>query len=453
MARNQSNQREENNQALAVVQPPRLPYPANEAGALGVSPGQWKALVDAVFPSAKSVDGVMLAINYAKARGLDVFKRVVHVVPMYNSALGREVETVWPGVGELRTTASRTGAHAGNDDCVFGPEKKQKFHDKQTRFKGQGSSRESYVVEETSKEMVFPEWAQFTVYKMVQGQRVAFVGPKVRFVETFSGTKGLEVPNARWQRAPYQMLEKCAEAAALRRAFPEELGDQWSAEEMEGKDFAGITVDADYRVIPEEGKPAAEQKQPTRETSEEDKRAEELARYWGSGMSDFMDYMEQGFSSVRTAAAIDKALNAEAEGVSMLPPEERAKLDGWVAAARERVKTSDKAAKPDPEPDPAAEEKEEPSDQVRFGTYIETLERYASEAATVVDVNSLKAREKQTIADHLPPNFQEEATLVLDVAMMAAKTAGDFRAMLQEARARRGGASEQDQSTTTEKEQ
>jgi hypothetical protein len=59
----------------------------------------------------------------------------------------------------------------------------------------------------------FPEWAQVTVYKIMGGQRVAFVGPKVYFKEIFSGEKGLRVPNSRWRQAPIQMLEKCAEAA------------------------------------------------------------------------------------------------------------------------------------------------------------------------------------------------------------------------------------------------
>jgi hypothetical protein len=41
--------------------------------------------------------------------------------------------------------------------------------------------------------------------------------------------------NARWSKAPVQMLTKCAEAAALREAFPDELGGQQTAEEMDGQ--------------------------------------------------------------------------------------------------------------------------------------------------------------------------------------------------------------------------
>lgn len=242
-----------------VVQPPRLPYPS-EAAPAGIPKGQWKALVDAIFPSAKTVDGVMLAVEYCKSRNLDIMKRPVHVVPMWNSALNREVETVWPSIGEHRTTAQRTGQWAGNDECQFGPILHEAFKDEQERSKkaASGNGREKYKATAECPAFDFPEWAQITVYKIVQGHRVAFVGPKVRFKEIFSGQKGLRVPNDKWRSAPFQMLEKCAEAAALRRAFPEELGNEYTAEEMEGKSYRGDPIEAaraDFEVEENGGDP------------------------------------------------------------------------------------------------------------------------------------------------------------------------------------------------------
>jgi hypothetical protein len=38
-----------------------------------------------------------------------------------------------------------------------------------------------------------------------------------------------------WSNRPVGQLEKCAEAGALRRAFPEEIGNALTAEEMEGQ--------------------------------------------------------------------------------------------------------------------------------------------------------------------------------------------------------------------------
>ena len=38
-----------------------------------------------------------------------------------------------------------------------------------------------------------------------------------------------------WANRPVGQLEKCAEAGALRRAFPEEIGNALTAEEMDGQ--------------------------------------------------------------------------------------------------------------------------------------------------------------------------------------------------------------------------
>lgn len=262
---NSRRNRNENDQALTVLQPPRLPYQPG-AEQYGVDAPRWKALVEAIFPAAKSVDGVMLALAYCQSRNLDPFKRAVHIVPMYNSALGREVETVWPGISELRTTASRTRGWAGNDACTFGPTLQRQFEDsRESTYQNQRN-----VTRESCPAFRFPEWAQMTVYRMVFGNRVAFVGPKVYFTEAFSGTKGLRVPNARWQQSPFQMLEKCAEAAALRRAFPEEMANDYTAEEMEGHVLnAAPTIDAKYAVLDEGDNSAGGDEKPTRESVEE----------------------------------------------------------------------------------------------------------------------------------------------------------------------------------------
>src|SRR5882672_1625040 len=219
-SRQSSDRDERNAQALVTVQPPRLPMPAEYTDGIG----KWKVLIDSIYPSAKSVDGVLLAVRYCESRKLDVMKRPVHVVPIWSTKLGREVESVWPGIGEIRITASRTGVYAGIDDCAFGPMKTMPFKDKATR----GSGDKKFVVEAQCEAVTFPEWAQITVSKIVGGVRCAFVGPRVEWLEIFSGEKSLRVPNERCRRAPKSQLEKCCEAAALRRAFPEELGNVYA---------------------------------------------------------------------------------------------------------------------------------------------------------------------------------------------------------------------------------
>lgn len=199
-------------QPMTIVGP-RLAYHPLVQERFGVDQAGWRALVDAIFPTATTTESVILALSYCKARRLDPFKRVVHIVPIYSKAEGRMVDTVWPGIGELRTTAFRTGDYAGKDDTVYGPDITQSLG---------------------GVELTFPEWAQVTVYRIVKGHRVAFVGPKVRWLETYATAKrDTEAPNDMWRNRPYGQLEKCAEAAALRAGFPEEIGGDYIPEEVE----------------------------------------------------------------------------------------------------------------------------------------------------------------------------------------------------------------------------
>lgn len=204
---------------VAIIAPPRLPYHPAIEERFGIDKASWKALVEATFPSAKTTDAVILALSYCKARKLDPFKRAVHIVPIWDNAKRAYTETVWPGIAEHRITAMRTGLYGGADPAVFG--------EVVTRtFSGEGKAGPINVA------MEFPAWCQITLYRMVGDQRMPVPGPRVYWLETFSKLGKANVPNDRWQRAPFQMIEKCAEAAALRRAFPEEYGDEHTAEEV-----------------------------------------------------------------------------------------------------------------------------------------------------------------------------------------------------------------------------
>lgn len=214
-------------QNLAIIES-RLPYDEGAARQRGVEPGQWRVLVESVWPNARTADAVHLALDYCRARKLDPFKRPCHIVPMWNSELRKEVETVWPGISDIRTTAARTTEYAGADETLFGEDITKTFEGKTAKG------------EKLTATVTFPSWAKVTVYRIIKGQRVPFPGPRVVWLETYSQMKGTPVPNAKWQRSPTQMLEKCAEAAALRKAFPEELGSTYAAEEMEGKPVENV---------------------------------------------------------------------------------------------------------------------------------------------------------------------------------------------------------------------
>lgn len=215
----------ETEQAVAVFQAPRLPWHPEIQKRFGIERAEWRALTDAVFPTARTSDAILLALSYCRARRLDVFKRVVHIVPIWDKDKNREVESVWPGVGELRTTAARTGVYAGLDVPEFGPEVTRTF---KARVKKYGTN--DWEDEEAT--VTFPEWCRITTYKIVKDQRSPFPGPKVLWTEFYTKkSRYSTLPNDMWTKKASYMLEKCAEAGSLRRAFPDELGDQFSAEE------------------------------------------------------------------------------------------------------------------------------------------------------------------------------------------------------------------------------
>lgn len=248
MARNYNN----NSNQVAVLEPPRMQMPERVTEQYGLNEDSWRALTDAVFPLAKTVGAVMLALAYCDRHKLDVFQKVVHIVPM--KVNGRTVETVWPGIGQLRVIAQRQDSFAGYDECVFGDDVTETYNGKKSKW--ESGNRVGY--QDVQETITAPEWAQFIVYKMMHGQRVRLPGPKVYFEETFASKSeiGDPVPNDRWARAPRQMLEKCAEAAAYRRAFPDVLGNEMSAEEMEGRDLSGHnggpTLEGEYVEVTEQ---------------------------------------------------------------------------------------------------------------------------------------------------------------------------------------------------------
>lgn len=213
----------------------------------------WQVLTDQTFPSAKTAAAVHMALSYCRARRLDIFKRPVHIVPMWSNVLSRMVETIWPGINELRTTADRTGAYAGISKSEFGPTIKRKFQQKFTDERSGNDRVVEYDVE-------YPEWCELKVLRIVHGAPREFWA-RVYWVEAYATADRFgDTPNQMWRKRPFGQLEKCTEAAALRRAFPQEIGNDLSAEEMSGKIIDHDSEDQISRMVVEPGEAKGEQR-------------------------------------------------------------------------------------------------------------------------------------------------------------------------------------------------
>jgi phage recombination protein Bet len=196
----------------------------------------WRQLCD-LHPNAETPEILMAVVEYCAVRNLDPFKRPVHVVPMWNTKLRRRVQVVMPGINEVEITAHRTNKFAGLDE--------PKFAEPLTRTTFEGDvENEDGSTGKTKVTVEYPEWCQVTAYRLVGNVRQPFT-ERLYWLESYA-TAGFKttVPNARWRKAPRQMLHKCTKAAVLRLAFPEE-GLGYAAEEMEDQQTptGGITIE------------------------------------------------------------------------------------------------------------------------------------------------------------------------------------------------------------------
>ena len=174
-----------------------------------------EVLESSLYPGAKP-QSIGLVLGYCKAAGLDPMLKPVHIVPMWDSKAGAMRDVVMPGIGLYRTQASRTGQFAGMGAPEFGPDITQNVG---------GVS------------VTFPEWCRVTVRRALPSGIVAEFTAVEYWVENYAVKGGKEksiAPNAMWARRPRGQIAKCAEAQALRKAFPE-LGSMPTADEMEGR--------------------------------------------------------------------------------------------------------------------------------------------------------------------------------------------------------------------------
>lgn len=150
-------------------------------------------------------DELALFVHVANRAGLDPFAKQLHAVKRFDRKMNREVMSIQTGIDGFRLIAARTKAHAGTDEAVF--------------------------EEEDGR----PKKATVTVWKVVSGLRVAFTASArwEEYVQTFRDRDtGQEKPSGLWGKMPFVMLAKCAEAQALRKAFPADLSGVYAQEEI-----------------------------------------------------------------------------------------------------------------------------------------------------------------------------------------------------------------------------
>lgn len=215
---------------------PRWQLPSIARDHYGLNEAQWQLLIDNLYPSANTLDGVLLALAYCKANNLNIWRKPVHIVPMWSKAKREYVEQVWEGYNSFLTIAHRTDSFAGMDEPEFGP-------DKTVTFTARFERRNSNEPIERQVTVTYPEWCVVRVYRLTKNGRFPYPG-KVHWRQTFATTytvDGNEFPTEMWIKRAHDQLAKCATVAGLRLAFPEEM-PAYCAEEMSGR----VIDDVDY---------------------------------------------------------------------------------------------------------------------------------------------------------------------------------------------------------------
>jgi len=168
-------------------------------------------------------DDMLLFLYVAKRTGLDPLTKQIFAIYRWNTRMGREVMTIQSSIDGMRLVAQRTKQYAGQDDVNYLP------------------------IDESTK---YPVKGSVTVYKILEGQRVAFTA-SARWAEYVQVDKN-GMPTQMWAHMPYLMLGKCAEALALRKAFPNELSGIYTDEEMaqSANPLAGIAAPTKFEKKP-----------------------------------------------------------------------------------------------------------------------------------------------------------------------------------------------------------
>lgn len=179
------------------------------------TPEQNQLLKDTVCKGASDND-FMIFSHICKRTGLDPFAKQIYAVMRWDKKLNRNAMTIQTGIDGYRVIAERTGRYAPGKEPTYA-------------YDGNGKliSATAYAKKQTQD----GTWHEVSA--------TAFYS---EYVQVFNG-----IPTQFWSKMPHGQLAKCAEALALRKAFPQEMSGVYTKEEMD--QASNEIIESDGQVI------------------------------------------------------------------------------------------------------------------------------------------------------------------------------------------------------------
>lgn len=171
------------------------------SGPLEFTPEQ-RAMIRDTYANGASEKEFQVLLEVARVRRLNPLLRQIHFVQRWNPDLGRMVWVPQVSIDGMRAVAERTGKYDGQDEPIY--------------------EREGGKLVSATVKVYRKDWSRPAVGKAYWNEYVQ--------------KKKDGSPTRAWREMPHIMLAKCAEALAIRKAFPEDAGGLYTDEEMQQAD-------------------------------------------------------------------------------------------------------------------------------------------------------------------------------------------------------------------------